>query len=103
MKHMVVNTHNAESCGFRSEQDGEAMGAALEGFGKAGAELGLTVDGFWIDRSAHAFYILVDAPNAHVIDEALLRSGLLSRTHSEISPVQTMEEVRAAAEAQPTP
>jgi hypothetical protein len=103
MKHMIVNTHNAESCGFRSEQDGEAMGAALEGFGKAGAELGLTVDGFWIDRSAHAFSILVDAPNAHVIDEALLKSGLLSRSHSEIPPVLTMEEVRAAADAQTAP
>lgn len=94
MKHMVVNTHNAESCGFRSEEDGKAIGGALEAFGKSG----LTVDEFWINRSAHAFFILVDAPNAHVIDEALLKAGLVARTHTEIFPVLTMEEVREAAQ-----
>ena len=100
MKHMVVNTHNAESCGFRNEEEGEAMRAALEAFGPSGSELGLTVDGFWINRSAHTFFILVDAPNAHVIDEALLKAELVARTHTEIFPVLTMEEVREAAEAQ---
>jgi hypothetical protein len=100
MKHMVVNTHNAESCAFRSEEDGKAMGAALDALGAAGSELGFTIDGFWINRSAHAFFILVDSPNAHVIDEALLAAGLVGRTHTEIFPVLTMEEVRTAAEAQ---
>jgi uncharacterized protein DUF3303 len=100
MKHMVVNTHNAESCGFRTEEDGTAMGAALDALGKSGSELGLAVDGFWINRSAHAFFILVDAPNAHVIDEALVKAGLVSRTHTEIFPVLTMEEVRQAAQAE---
>jgi uncharacterized protein DUF3303 len=75
------------------------MGAALEALGKSAAELGLTVDEFWVNRSAHAFFILVDAPNAHVIDEALLKAGLVSRTHTEIFPVLTMEEVRAAAQS----
>jgi uncharacterized protein with GYD domain len=99
MKHMVMNTHNAESCGFRSEEDGTAMGAALEALVKSASELGLTVDEFWVNRSAHAFFILVDAPNAHVIDEALLKAGLVSRTHTEIFPVLTMDEVRKAAQS----
>jgi hypothetical protein len=98
MKHMVVNTHNAESCGFRSEEDGEAIGGALDGFGKSGAEFGLTIDSFWVNRSAHTFFILVDAPNAHVIDEALVKAGVVGRTHTEVFPVLTMEEVRAAAQ-----
>jgi uncharacterized protein with GYD domain len=100
MKHMVINTHNAESCGFRSEEDGKVLGGALDAFGKSGAEFGLTVDEFWVNRSAHAFFILVDAPNAHVIDEALLKAGLVARTHTEVFPVLTMDEVRAAAEKQ---
>jgi predicted aconitase len=94
MKHMVVNTHNAESCGFRSEADGNAIGAAIEGLGKSG----LTIDHFWINRSAHAFFIVVDAPNAHEIDAALLGSGLIGRTHTEIFPILTMEEVRDDAQ-----
>ncbi|MGE5225664.1 MAG: DUF3303 domain-containing protein [Planctomycetaceae bacterium] len=99
MKHMVVGRHNAESCAFRSEEDGAILGGALDAFGVAAAELGLTIDGSWINRSSHASFILVDAPNAHVIDEALLKAGLVGRTHTEIYPIFAMEEVRAAFEA----
>jgi hypothetical protein len=34
-----------------------------------------------------------------VIDEALLKAGLVARTHTEIFPVLTSDEVRAAAQA----
>ena len=61
MKHMLVNTHNAESCGFRGKEEGDAIGAAIEGLMKSG----LTVDHFWINRAAHAFFIVVDAQSAH--------------------------------------
>jgi uncharacterized protein with GYD domain len=97
MKHMVINTHNAESCAFRSEEDGKILGGALDQLGKAGSEMGVTVDEFWINRSAHAFFLLIDAPNAHVIDEVLLKAGLVGRTHTEIFPVLTSDEVRKAA------
>ena len=80
MKHMLVNTHNAESCGFRSEEDGNAIGAAIEGLMKSG----LTVDHFWINRAAHAFFIVVDAQSAHEIDEA---DALDRRRYSESPPV----------------
>ena len=103
MKHMVINTHNAESCAFRSEEDGKVIGGAIDAFGKSGAEFGLSIDQFWINRSAHAFFILVDAPNAHVIDEALLKAGIVGRTHTQIFPVLAMEEVRDALEKQGSP
>ncbi len=96
MKHMLVNTHNAESCGFRGKEEGDAIGAAIEGLMKSG----LTVDHFWINRAAHAFFIVVDAQNAHEIDEGLLKAGLVGRTHTEIFPILTMEEVREAAQRQ---
>jgi hypothetical protein len=98
MKHMVVNTHNAESCGFRSEEDGTVIGGAFEGFGKAAAEASISVDEFWVNRAAHTFFILLDAPNAHVIDEVLLKAGFVGRTHSEVFPVLTLQQVRDAAE-----
>jgi uncharacterized protein with GYD domain len=102
MKHMIVNTHNAESCGFRSEEDGTAIGGAIEAFGKAAADAGMTIDNFWINRSAHTFFIVVDAPSAHAIDEVLLKAGLIGRTHTEMFPILTMEEVREAAQRQST-
>jgi hypothetical protein len=98
MKHMVLNTHNAESCGFRSEEDGKIIGGALEQLDAVGSGMGVSVDEFWINRAAHTFFILIDAPNAHVIDEVLLKAGFVGRTHTEVFPVLTSEEVRKAAE-----
>ena len=53
--------------GYRAaiEEDGTAIGGALESLGKSAAELGVTVDHFWINRSAHAFFIVMDAPPSH--------------------------------------
>ncbi len=75
------------------------MGDALEAFQTSAKDLGLTVEGFWINRAAHTFFILVDAASGHAIENALQRSGLIGRTHSEIVSVMTSEEVRAAFEA----
>jgi hypothetical protein len=94
MKHMVVNTHNPESCAFRSEEDGAAVGGLLDGLNDAAAAEGAVVEGFWIDRAAHTFFILVEAPNAHAVDAAMLRAGFVGRTHSDIHPVMAPDEVR---------
>ena len=99
MKHMVVNTHNAESCAFRSEEEGNVMTGALDALGKAVADQGATIDGFWINRSAHTFFLLIDAPSAHAIDEAILKSGMIGRTHTEVFPVLDADEVRSAFES----
>jgi hypothetical protein len=102
VKHMVVGRHNPESCAFRSEEDGAILGGAIDAFGTAAAALGLTIEGSWIGRSSHTSFILVDAPNAHAIDEALLSAGLVGRNHTDIYPIFAMEEVRAAIEASST-
>jgi hypothetical protein len=99
MKHMVVNTHNAESCAFRSEEDGKALTGAMEAFKNGAKDRGLTVEGFWINRAAHTFYILVDGPSAHAVEDALQASGLIGRTHSDVISVMSEDEVRAAFEA----
>jgi hypothetical protein len=94
MKHIVVNTHNPESCAFRSDEDAAVVGAALDGFADAAAAEGVEVEAFWIDRAAHTFFIVVEAPNAHAVDAAVVRAGLVGRTHSDIHPVLSAEEVR---------
>lgn len=99
MKHMVVNTHHAESCAFRSEEDGALLGGALDAFVQACSDLDVTLDGTWVNRSAHTIFFLLDAPTAHAIDEAVLKGGLIGRTRTEIFPVFAMEEVRAAMDA----
>ena len=92
MLHMIVNTHNAESCAFRGKEEDDHLRPALEGLEKAAADKGVTVRGVWINRAAHEFFILVDAPHGHAIEETLLTTGLVGRTHSRVLSVVTPEE-----------
>lgn len=94
MLHMVVNTHNAESCAFRGEEEGKILSDALDKFGEETPESVTEVRGSWINRSGHEFFMLVDAPNAHVIEETLVASGLLGRTHTRVLSVLPADEVK---------
>ena len=87
MLHMIVSTHNPESCAFRSEEDGKATGGALDRFEEIAPDHGVTVEGSWINRPGHEGFILVDAPNVHVIDDALVASGLVGRAHNRVVTV----------------
>jgi hypothetical protein len=93
MLHMIVNTHNPESCAFRGKAEEEALAPALDGFKDSEAESGVTVQGWWVNRAAHEIFMLVDAPSGHVIEEALLKAGLVGRTHSRILPVIAVEDL----------
>lgn len=87
MLHMVVNTHNAESCAYRGEAEDKALTEPLKQFGGGNPDLGITMIGTWVNRASHEIFMLVDAPNAHVIELALIATGVLGRTHSRILPV----------------
>lgn len=87
MLHMLVNTHNPESCAYRGEAEDEALVGALEAIKGHAPEQGLEWRGSWVNRSAHEIFMLVDAPNAHVIEQALVSAGLVGRTHTRVLPV----------------
>jgi len=85
--HMVVNTHNAESCAFRDEGNAEVLTKALDELAAAANEHGASIEGTWTNRAAHEVFVLVDAPNGHVIDEMMIGTGLVGRTHTRVVPV----------------
>jgi hypothetical protein len=87
MLHMIVNTHNAESCAFRGKEEEDLLVGAFDDLESSAPELGLSMRGSWVNRAAHEIFILIDAPNGHVIEEALLKAGVVGRTHSRILPV----------------
>jgi hypothetical protein len=94
MLHMIVNTHNPESCAFRSHEDGAALAGPFERFSEKVAEAHqVTIQGSWVNRPAHEIYLLVDAPNSHAIEEALLEAGLVGRTHSKVLSVVATQDV----------
>jgi uncharacterized protein with GYD domain len=98
MLHMIVNTHHAESCAFRGDEEAKALTTAFDRFGEQAGGRGITVQGAWIKRAAHEFLVLVDAPNAHVIDEGLLASGMVGRTHTRVLAVLPAEDVEVEPE-----
>ena len=94
MLHMIVNTHNPESCAFRSQSDGAAISEPFDRFAETVASAhGITLQGTWVNRLSHEIFILADAPNAHAIEEALLEAGLVGRTHSRVLSVVPTQEV----------
>jgi len=94
MLYMVVNTHNAESCAFRSQEDAAALMEPWDRFtGGLAAANGLTVRGSWINRPAHESFTLVDAPSPHAIDDVLVEAGVIGRTHTRILSVITTDDV----------
>ncbi len=94
MLHMIVNTHNPESCAFRSVEDGAALAGPFDRFTEKVAESHqISIQGSWVNRPAHEIYVLVNAPNAHVIEEALLEAGLVGRTHSKVVSVVPTQDL----------
>jgi len=87
MLHMVVNTHTPEDCAFRGEAEEKLLTGAFETFAEKGKAEGVQIRGSWVNRAAHEVFVLVEAPNAHAIELAMLQAGLVGRTHSRVLPV----------------
>ncbi|HEX8099972.1 MAG TPA: hypothetical protein VF660_07200 [Actinomycetota bacterium] len=104
MLHMVVNTHNPESCAFRGEEEERLLRGPIDQMRDSAGQNGLTFTGWWVNRASHEIFMLIDAPSAHVIEEALLSAGMIGRTHSRILPVIPVDlaEDQAARRARET-
>ena len=92
MLHMIVSTHNPESCAFRGKEEEDLLNHAGDEFEGSLPDRGLALKGSWVNRAAHEIFMLVDAPNAHAIEEALLAAGLVGRTHSRVLPVVALDD-----------
>ena len=88
MLHMVVNTHNPESCAFRSEDDEAALAPGFGQVARVAQERGAALQGSWVNTASHTIFLLIDAPNAHLIDEVIRESGLTGRTHTQVFAIQ---------------
>lgn len=95
MLHMVVNTHNAESCAFRGKEEDEILSGAIDRVGELADEFGVTAKASWVNRASHEIFFLIDAPSAHAIEELFVKAGLIGRTHTRILPVIATEDAVA--------
>jgi len=56
---------------------------------------GITIQGSWTDIAAHMIWIVLDAPNAHVINKMLIETKLMEWNNVTISPIIPVEEAIA--------
>jgi hypothetical protein len=94
MLFMVINTHHAESCAFRSPEDAKAIMEPFDRFtnGLAAAN-GITIKGSWINRPSHEGFLLLDASSPHLIDDVLVEAGVIGRTHTRVLSVISTDDV----------
>jgi hypothetical protein len=89
MLHMVIVRHTAESCPARPGN--EAIHPCLQTLAEQLAARQIRTIGRWADPPAHVNYLVLDAPDAHTIQQAFMESGLFLHTTTEIRPVVSMD------------
>jgi hypothetical protein len=53
---------------------------------------GCTWQGGWVSKSAHMTFLVIDAPNGHALDNAIVDMGLAVWNTATIYPVITLDE-----------
>ena len=91
MLHMVVQTHAAEDCAFRSDEDRKVTTDAYSRLLEIAKQHGAQVLGAWANTGSHTTFALVNAPNAHVVNAVIEASGLVARVSTTVYAVTTLE------------
>jgi Domain of unknown function (DUF3303) len=92
MLHIAVLTHGPDTCAAGHPAIGEL---ARTGFGKmeeSAGKLGIKAQGFWVDAPGHTFFMLLDAPHAHAVNQLMIETQAFLWNTVEIHPVITSEE-----------
>ena len=93
MLHMLVGTHNPDTCAFAvPEWRGKAL-SALKRRDEVAKKLGISIQGGWANMPGHVLYFVCDAPNAHVVNQMAIELELMNWNTIVVTPVVTFDEV----------
>lgn len=56
------------------------------------ARRGCRYYGGWVGKSSHQTWLVLDGPDGHAIDDAVIDMGLATWNHTAIFPIVTIEE-----------
>ena len=59
----------------------------------AATAAGASLEGAWANRAAHTAFALIEAPDAHTVDEIVGTAGLIGWPDSRVFAVATLEQV----------
>jgi len=92
MLHLIVATHSPEACPMVNLKAREKFVPKLKKLEALAKPLDITVQGAWTDIVSHKIYIIVDAPNAHVVSKMTMDNELAEWNRVKIRPIVTMKE-----------
>jgi len=96
MLHMVVANHGPDTCATVVPDVAEIASAGFRQITKVSKKLGITIEGAWTHMPGHVIYFLVEAPNAHVINQLCQDIHLMDWNTVVINPVTTLSEVSSS-------
>ena len=92
MLHLVVATHGPETCAAVVPEFRDKALSANQRMGEVTKALGITVQGAWTNMPGHTLYFLLDAPNAHVVNQMFAELHLTDWNTVVVNPVATLEQ-----------
>ncbi len=92
MLYMVELNHTPQQCpGVATEIRDRALRMS-ETMDQVMQSHGCTFQAGWVSKSAHVTFIVIDAPNAHAVDDAMVDLGLAVWNTATTYPVITIQE-----------
>ena len=96
MLHALFITHGPETCPAAHAETRHLAIDGLDRLDNEGRKLGVSVVGGWADMPGHSLYMIVDAPNAHVISELAMILGFGRWGTVSITALVGMETLHSA-------
>ena len=97
MLHMVILAHGPDTCAAAHAEYGDMARDSMAQKDEVSKKLGVTIQGSWVDAPAHLFYLLVDAPNAHAINNLMADLKFFLWNTVDIHPIVKLEEAMKLA------
>ena len=97
MLHMIVLTHGPDTCAAVDPEAGEMARTAMTQMEEVSNKFQCFVKEAWVDPPAHTFYLVADAPNAHVINQVMQELKFMLWNTVDIHPIVTLEEAMGLA------
>ena len=100
MLHMITMTHGPDTCAGANPDSRVKARNGFSQLSTAAEAKQVSVQGAWVDAPAHVIYALVDAPNAHVLNDLMRELEFFHWNTIDIHPIEVIEEVMTRMEQQ---
>lgn len=92
MLHMIVATHGPDTCPMTDPALAQKALSQNKRMDEVQKKFGVTSQGAWTNMGSHTTFMLVDAPNAHVLDKIAMELKLMDWNTTTVYAVVTMQE-----------